>query len=382
MSAAEVAQNVNEELRRTPLYQAHVDAGARMVPFAGWEMPVQYAGIAAEHAAVREKAGLFDVSHMGEIEFHGPGALPALQSLLTNDISVLHAGDAQYALLTNERGGIIDDVITYCVAPKEHYLVCVNAGNQFKDFGWIEERVGGFPGAEIRFTSTDWGQLALQGPAAEKVLLDVFAGAGWEQRAKDLKFMQFIAAEHGHGRIYVARSGYTGEDGFEIFVPAERAQWYWEQILAHDDVTPAGLGARDTLRLEAKLPLHGNDIDEDTSPLEAGLGFAVKLDKAADFAGKSVLAKQKEAGVSRKLVGFELTGKGIARHGYPVIVEGEPFGEVRSGTQTPTVGKPIGLAYLPTGKHEVGTEFAVDIRGKHVPAVVVKTPFVPSRAKR
>lgn len=373
---------MSEELRRTPLYQAHLDAGAKMVPFSGWEMPVQYAGIAAEHAAVRERAGLFDVSHMGEIEFSGSGALAALQSLLTNDISVLEAGDAQYALLTNERGGIIDDVITYCVEPHEHYLVCVNAGNQFKDFDWIKERIAGFPGVEFRFTSNDWAQIALQGPEAEFALTQTFAGAGWEKRAADLKFMKFITAEHEGARIYVTRSGYTGEDGFEIFIPADHARLFWDELLNHDAVEPAGLGARDTLRLEAKLPLHGNDIDEDTSPLEAGLGFAVKLAKTADFPGKAVLARQKEEGVSRKLVGFELTGKGIARHGYPVIVDGKPFGEVRSGTKTPTVNKPIGLAYLPTGKHEIGTEFAVDIRGKEIPAVVVKTPFVPSGAKR
>ncbi|MCB0218072.1 MAG: glycine cleavage system aminomethyltransferase GcvT, partial [Chrysiogenetes bacterium] len=334
---------MSEELRRTPLYQAHLDAGAKMVPFSGWEMPVQYAGIAAEHAAVRERAGLFDVSHMGEIEFSGSGALAALQSLLTNDISVLEAGDAQYALLTNERGGIVDDVITYCVEPHEHYLLCVNAGNQFKDFDWIKERIAGFPGVEFRFTSNDWAQIALQGPEAERALTQSFAGAGWEKRVADLKFMKFITAEHEGARIYIARSGYTGEDGFEIFIPADHARLFWDELLNHDAVEPAGLGARDTLRLEAKLPLHGNDIDEDTSPLEAGLGFAVKLGKTAECPGKAVLAKQKEEGVSRKLVGFELTGKGIARHGYPVIVDGKPFGEVRSGTKTPTVGKPIGL---------------------------------------
>jgi len=371
---------MSDALQRTPLYDVHVAAGARMVPFAGWEMPVQYEGVLAEHHHVRKGAGLFDVSHMGEIELRGKGCLEALQHLLTNDVSALKAGEAQYALLCNERGGIIDDVITYCVEPGLHYLACVNASNAPKDFDWILGRGSKFC-ADIRNTSGAWAQIALQGPRAEEVMAKAFSKEPWLAAAKTLSFMHFAAASHAGGRIYVARSGYTGEDGFEIFLPSELAVDFWK-ALVQAGARPCGLGARDTLRLEAKLPLHGNDIDEETTPLEAGLGFGVKLSKKEDFPGKKALEQQKAQGVKRKLVGFELTAPGIARHGYPVKVDGKPFGAVRSGTQSPSLAKAIGLAYLPVEKSAPGSVFAVEIRGKDLPAVVVQTPFVPQRVKR
>ncbi|MEW6776654.1 MAG: glycine cleavage system aminomethyltransferase GcvT [Bdellovibrionota bacterium] len=369
-----------DTLKRTPLFDFHVKLGARMVPFAGWEMPVQYAGVIEEHHNVRKHAGLFDVSHMGEIEFREKGSLEALQHLLSNDLSGLRAGEAQYALLCNERGGIVDDVISYCVAPGKHYLVCVNASNADKDFAWMKER-GAKYCHSIENTSSKWAQLALQGPESEKILSQVFSSEAWAKDLSKLVFMKFFPAALSGKPIYVARSGYTGEDGFEIFLPNELAVPVAEKILA-GGAKPIGLGARDTLRLEMKYPLHGNDIDEETTPLEAGLGFAVKLGKKEFFPGKDVLEKQKKDGVPRKLIGFAVTSTGIARHGYPVKVDGQKFGEVRSGTQSPTLGKPIGLAYLPTARSAVGNKFAVEIRGKDVDCEVVPTPFVKAGVKR
>lgn len=369
-----------EKLKRTPLYDVHVAAGARIVPFAGYEMPVQYEGVIAEHHAVRNEAGIFDVSHMGEVEFRGKGALEALDRLVTNDVSSLSEGKAQYALLCNEDGGIIDDLIIYCLERGSHYLVCVNAANASKDFAWMRER-GGELCKQIEDTSSKWAQLALQGPLSERLLQSAFSSTSWAERLEELRFMDFFEGTFQDKPIIVSRSGYTGEDGFEIWLAPAAAADAWERLVA-EGARPCGLGARDTLRLEMKYPLHGNDITEETSPVEAGLNFAVKLGKKEPFIGQVALQKQKEEGISRKLIGFELQDPGIARRGHPVKVDGEPFGEVTSGNRSPTLGKSIGLCYLPLEKTNPGTKFAVEVRGKDLGAMVVPTPFVSPHVKR
>ncbi len=354
------------ELRRTPLYERHVALGAKMVPFAGWEMPVQYEGVIAEHRKVRSAAGLFDVSHMGEIEFRGRNALAACQKLFTNDASKLAVGQAQYTLLCNEQGGIIDDVIVYRLGD-EHYFAVVNAGNQFTDYDWIRERATGL--CEPEFTSEAWAQIALQGPLSAKVLTRYTKA----DLAK-LPYMHAVYGEVAGRRVLVSRSGYTGEDGFEIYSESRFGPELWDLLLSNREVSPAGLGARDTLRLEMKYPLHGNDITPQDTPLEAGLGWAVKFNH--EFTGRGALAAQKAAGVQRRLVGFELRGNGIPRSHYKVRTYLGESGEVRSGTKTPTTDKPIGLCYLPATQAGIGTAFEVEIRGQWLPAEVVKTPFV------
>jgi aminomethyltransferase len=354
--------------QRTALYDVHVRAGARMVEFAGWDMPVQYQGILAEHAAVRERAGLFDVSHMGEIVFRGPKALEALQRLFTNDLSRCADGQAQYGVLCREDGGIVDDVVVYRRAADD-LLVCVNASNRQKDFDWLH---GHAFGAEVTNESDAWGQLALQGPRAPEVLQKLTS-----LRLSSIGTYRFAPGDVAGVPCLVARTGYTGEDGFELFCEAPRSPALWSALLeagAAEGVVPAGLGARDSLRLEMAYRLYGNDMDDGTTPLEAGLGWVVKLDKG-DFVGRGALVKQKEAGLSRKLVGFTLTEPGIPRHGHPVLQDGKPVGSVTSGTRSPSLGTSIGLAYVPPGLAAEGSTFAVDIRGRAVAARVVKTPF-------
>ncbi len=354
---------------RTPLYERHVEAGARIVDFAGWEMPVQYSGILEEHEAVRTRAGLFDVSHMGEVVFRGPRAAEALGRLFTNDLRKLVDGQAQYGCLCRPNGGIVDDVIVYRRGT-EDWLVCVNAGNRQKDFEWL--RAGEGPGVAVKNESDDWAQLAIQGPKA----------AGIVQRlSKDdllgVKTFHFRPAEVAGVSCLAARTGYTGEDGFELFCLPDKAARLWDALLEGgkgDGAIPAGLGARDSLRLESAYRLYGSDMDDDTTPLEAGLGWVVKLDKG-DFTGRDALLAQKAAGPTRRLVGFTLTERGIPRHGYPVLSEGKPAGVVTSGTQSPTLKIPVGLAYVPTVLSAEGSTFAVEIRGRAVAAKVVKTPF-------
>jgi aminomethyltransferase len=353
---------------RTPLHDVHVRAGGRMVEFAGWEMPVQYQGILAEHAAVRQRAGLFDVSHMGEVVFRGPRALEALQRLFTNDLSRCADGQAQYGVLCREDGGIVDDVVVYRRAADD-LLVCVNAANRRKDFDWLHGRAGG---AEVANESDAWGQLALQGPRAPDVLQRLTS-----LRLPSIGAYRFAAADVAGLPCLVARTGYTGEDGFELFCEASRAPALWAALLEAgrpEEVVPCGLGARDSLRLEMAYRLYGSDMDDGTTPLEAGLGWVVKLDKG-EFVGRSALLAQKEAGLSRKLVGFTLTEPGIPRHGYAVLQDGKPVGTVTSGTRSPTLGISIGLAYVPPGLAAEGSTFAVDVRGRPVAAKVVKTPF-------
>ena len=359
---------------RTPLYPAHLEANARMVEFAGWDMPVQYQGVLEEHKAVRERVGLFDVSHMGEVMVEGPRALEETQRLITNDLSKCADGQAQYSALLNERGGVIDDIIVYRFSP-ERLFICVNASGREKDFEWMKAHLGG--GATVTQCSDDWAQIAVQGPLAAGIV-----DALCEPKVIDLAYYHFREATvAGVAGCIVARTGYTGEDGFEIFCPPLQAKHLWD-TLREKGGTPCGLGARDSLRLEVAYRLYGNDMDEDHTPLEAGLGWIVKLDKPAGFIGADALKKQKAEGLKRKLVGFKLTGKGIARHGYPVLSQGARVGEVTSGTMSPVLKEPIGLAYVPSGLSKEGTAFDIEIRGKPVAATVVKTPFVTKSASK
>ncbi len=360
------------ELLRTPLHDVHVRLGSKLVPFAGFEMPVLYRSMLDEHRAVRERAGLFDVSHMGEIVLRGPDALRAVQRLVTNDLASCAVGQAMYAAVCNERGGIVDDVVVYRRAPDD-FLVCVNASNREKDFRWFAERTKDLRSLELRDEGGDWAQLALQGPRAQAILsrltkLDLASIGSY----------RFAQGEVAGRSALVARTGYTGEDGFEIFCAPKDAVPVWDALMeagAPDGLTPCGLGARDSLRTEMKYCLYGNDIDDETTPLEAGLGWIVKLGKGEPFIGAEALRAEKAAGLPRKLVGFRLLEKGIPRHGYPVLVDGKRVSEVRSGTLSPTLDLPIGMAYLPADRAELGSRFAVEIRGRAVPAEVVPTPF-------
>jgi aminomethyltransferase len=354
--------------QRTPLYETHVRSGARIVEFAGWEMPVQYEGILAEHEAVRTRVGLFDVSHMGEVVFRGPRALEALNRVFTNDLGKVADGQAQYGCLCREDGGIVDDVVVYRRAADD-LLVCVNAGNRQKDFDWLAGHAGG---ADVKNESDAWAQLALQGPKA----------AGLLQRLTKVNLSQMRSYRFAPGDVagipcIVARTGYTGEDGFELFCPSDRGAALWDALMAAgkpEGIAPAGLGCRDSLRLEMAYRLYGSDMDDRTTPLEAGLAWVVKLDKG-EFVGREALLRQREQGLARKLVGFTLTDPGIPRHGYAVLQDGRKVGEVTSGTKSPSLGIAIGLAYVPTALAAEGSTFAIEIRGRAAAARVVKTPF-------
>ncbi len=366
---------MNDSLRRTALHDAHVSLGARIVPFAGWEMPVQYAGVVAEHKAVREAAGLFDVCHMGELELRGEHAVAVVDYLVTNDFKSLAVGRALYTVCCNAEGTILDDLILYKRGLEDVLVVC-NASNRAKIAAHFAKAAEHH--CEFRDVSDETGLIALQGPRA----VDVMRAAGASEATLALPSFAFARDTVGGVAVTAARTGYTGEDGFEIFVHDADAAALWSALMAAGrpfGLAPAGLGARDTLRLEARLSLYGNDIDETTTPLEAGLAWVVKLDKG-DFVGRDALVRAKETGLSRKLVGFEMTGRGIARHGYPLVASGAdagsaPIGLVTSGSPGPTVGKNIGLGYVPAALAAIGSAFAVEIRGQAVPAVVVKTPF-------
>ncbi len=357
-------------LKKTPLHDRHVALGARLVDFAGWEMPVQYRGVIEEHLAVRMAAGLFDVSHMGEILVHGPGALGAVQHLASNDASRLADGQAQYSALLTPEGTPVDDIYVYRLAP-ERFLLVVNASNDDKDYAWVRDHIKGEARADHE--SERWAQMALQGPKAETILsLLTSASLG------SLPRNGFVNSAIAGRDAMIARTGYTGEDGFEIYCPPASAGLIWDALLekgAAHGIEPAGLGARDTLRLEACLALYGNDIDESTTLLEAGLGFIVKLDKPGGFIGSGALARQKAEGLSRRLIGFEMVERGIARHGYPVESDGVKVGQVTSGTYGPFVRRNIGMTYLPSAQAGEGSGFHVIIRGKPVAARVTRMPF-------
>jgi aminomethyltransferase len=357
-------------MRRTPFYVYHKEAGARLIDFGGWEMPVQYTGIIDEHAACRARAGLFDVSHMGESRVRGPRAFEVVQKITCTDVAVLVDGRIQYSAFLTERGTFVDDLLTYRLAPDD-YLLVVNASNTPKDVAWAKSFA--VDGATVEDESPAWSQIAIQGPLAQEIL-QPFVKADLATVA----YYWFTWADVLGARCIVSRTGYTGEDGFEIYGPAGSAPALWNALIeagTPKGLLPAGLGARDTLRLEAKLSLYGNELDDTVTPWEADLGWIVKM-KKGDFVGRDALAKQKADGLTKKLAGFFVEGRGIARHGYPLKVEGSgEAGVVTSGTQTPTVGKALGLAYVPLAAATLGTRLLVDVRGKDVPAVVVPTPF-------
>ena len=359
-------------LKTTPLHASHVALGARMVPFGGWHMPVEYSGISHEHLAVRERAGLFDVSHMGEIEIAGADALAAVQTISTNDASRLAIGQIQYSALSTPAGTFVDDILVYRQAD-DHFLLVVNASNIDKDAAWIREALGAFDDAVMVNASNRYALIALQGPVAADVLQTL--------TAIDLASMKYYWFEHGEiagVRGTVSRTGYTGEDGFEVFVPPAHAPRVWDAMLeAGRDagVVPAGLGARDTLRLEASMRLYGNDMDETTTVIEADLGWIVGWKKTTPFNGEDVLRRQKAEGAPRRLVGLEMVDRAIARHGYPVLVDGEAVGVVTSGTQTPFLKKALAMAYLPANAAEIDRLVEVDVRGRRAAARVVPMPF-------
>jgi aminomethyltransferase len=358
-------------LKRTPLHACHGALGGRMMAFGGWEMPLQYAGIAAEHRAVRERAGLFDVSHMGEVEIAGQDALAAVQRICCNDAAALDVGQVQYSALTTHDGTFVDDLLVYRLAA-DHFLLVINAANIDTDCTWIRQEIRAAGDVVAVNASSRYALLALQGPAAERILQ---ALTGVE--LPDLRYYWFASGEVAGVRATISRTGYTGEDGFELFVAPQAAPRVWDALLdagAPEGLQAAGLGARDTLRLEAAMRLFGSDIDGTTTVLEAGLGWIVGWEKPS-FIGREALLKQREAGVDRKLVGFEMAGPGIARHGYAVHAGGGQVGVVTSGTRTPSVGKAIGLAYVPAAGTAPGTEYEVDVRGRRVPARVVPLPF-------
>jgi aminomethyltransferase len=355
-------------LKRTPLYALHRELGAKMVDFGGWEMPVQYEGILEEHRAVRERVGLFDVSHMGEFELTGPDALPALQSLTPNDVGRLADGRCHYSAFLTEQGTFVDDLLVYRRAANS-YLVVVNAGNTGKDFQWAKAHAQG--DLRLEDKSAAYALIAVQGPLAAAVMSRVS-----KPDPSDLPYYGFRDTQVLGSPALVSRTGYTGEDGFEIYLDPQYAEKVFRGLLEAgrpEGAAPCGLGARDTLRLEAKMALYGNDIDDTVTPWEADLGWIVKM-KKGDFLGREALERQKEQGVPRKLVGFEMVDRGIARHGYPAQT---PAGQgvVTSGTHSPTLGRPIGLAMVPSGAQTVGTEFEVDIRGRRARARIVETPF-------
>ena len=360
-------------MNRTPLFDEHVRAGGKMVDFAGYEMPIQYpTGIVAEHRAVRQNAGLFDLSHMGEFFFTGAGTGPAIDRLVSSDIAGLAVGQARYGLLTNERGTIVDDVIVYRLGDDE-YLMVVNAANVEKDRAHIRSHLA--PGVGFEDRSSEMALIAIQGPRAATILSTVTDLEIREQSIESLPPFGVVRARVANSRAIVARTGYTGEDGFEVFVDNDRAVQVWSRLMAagaSTGIIPIGLGARDTLRLEARFSLYGNDIDETTGPIEAGLGWTTKLDK--DFVGRDVIAAAKERGPERRIVGLVVDG-GVARHGHDVTKDGVVVGQVTSGTFGPTVQQNIALAYVPAALSKVGTDLAVRIRERDVPAKVVKTPF-------
>jgi aminomethyltransferase len=366
-----MSQPAPAPLKKTPLNAAHRSLGARMVEFGGWDMPVEYSGIVDEHLAVRSRAGLFDVSHMGQIEIAGTDALKAVQHITSNDASRLSVNQAHYSALTTPQGTFVDDVLTYKLSD-QHFMFVVNASNIIKDFKWITEQIAGVGDAVAVNTSSRYALIALQGPAARDVL-QTLTGVN----LGEVKYYWFTTGEVANVLATISRTGYTGEDGFEVFVPPAQAERVWNAILMAGKpagVVPAGLGARDTLRLEAAMRLYGNDMDETTTVLEADLGWIVGW-KKEEFIGADVLRRQKAEGTPRKLVGFEVMDRAIARHGYTAYANGEKAGVVTSGTQTPYLKKAIGMVYLPVASGTPGTEFEIDVRGRRVKAQVVAMPF-------
>lgn len=361
---------MSTDLKSTALEQIHIALGAKMVPFAGYNMPVQYSGLRQEHAAVRQGAGMFDVSHMGEFFVEGPDAIPFLQKVTSNDVSKLIPGKIQYSCFPNEQGGIVDDLLVYCFS-EEHFLLVVNASNMDKDWNHLQNYTSGFE-VELSNQSDDYSLLAVQGPKATEILQTLT-----QVNLNEIRYYNFIIGRiAGIEEVIISATGYTGAGGFELYVPNEHAAKLWNSVIEAGEpygLLPAGLGARDTLRLEMGMCLYGNDIDDTTSPLEAGLGWITKFSK--DFISSQTFAKQKEEGLSKKLVGFEMIDRGIPRHGYEIAKNGKVVGRVTSGTASPSTGKNIGMGYVPIELSAEGSEFDVLIRNKSIKAQVVKLPF-------
>lgn len=361
---------MNMPLKRTPLYAEHVALGGKIVPFAGWEMPVQYpAGITSEHRAVREAAGLFDVSHMGEFVVRGPQAADLVQRVTVNDSSRMEVGQAQYSAMCLEHGGIVDDLIVYRFP--DHWMLVVNASNLDKDLAWIRGHVDGLD-VEVEDRSDRLALIALQGPASREILRPLAS-----PDVDEVRYYRFKEGTVNGAAAIVAGTGYTGEDGFELCVAAEDAVGVWRALLEAGQgsgLVPAGLGSRDSLRLEVGYALYGNDLDEDHTPLESGLGWITKLDKG-DFIGRDALVRQKEAGVPRRLVGLKVVGKGFPRHGYPILTDGRAVGVVTSGTVSPSLGWGVAMGYVPPELAKPDTALQIDVRGKAVDALVQRPPF-------
>lgn len=360
-----------ETLKKTPLNEVHRSLGGKMVDFGGWDMPVQYpAGVIAEHLATRERAGLFDVSHMGEIHVDGADAIPFVNSITTNDVAKLVDGQAHYSALTNERGGVIDDLLVYRFA-EDRLLLVVNAGTQDNDWDWISSNRGDYD-VDLRHASVDYCQIAIQGPKATGILQKLT-----ETDLSAVKYYHFTTGEVDGVSSIISRTGYTGEDGFEVYADASAAEQLWNKMMEagqEEGISPCGLAARNTLRLESAMSLYGHELGEDISPLEANLGWICKLGKG-EFVGREALLKQKESGLDRKLVGFEMVDKGIARDGFPVFIDDEKLGYVTSGSPAPYLKKNIGLAFVPADFANEGQEIKIDVRGKLLSAKIVPTPF-------
>ncbi|MEB3309816.1 MAG: glycine cleavage system aminomethyltransferase GcvT [Snowella sp.] len=362
-------------LARTPLYAVVLEQKPKMTAFSGWEMPVQFTGLKQEHAAIRNGVGMFDISHMGKFVMQGQQVFAELQKLVPSDLSRLTPGRAQYTVLLNEQGGIIDDIIIYHQGETEtgeqRATVIVNAGTKDKDKDWLLTHL---ESSKVNFAdlSAEKVLIAIQGPNALATLQALVP-----DNLGDLPAFGHLETTVFDEPAFIARTGYTGEDGFEVMTDPETGEQLWRSLLGVG-VIPCGLGARDTLRLEAAMCLYGQDIDDNTTPLEAGLGWLVHLDTAGDFIGRAILEQQKAEGVNRRLVGIEMEGRHIARHGYPVVSEGKPIGEITSGTQSPTLEKAIALAYVPSSFSKMGQTLEVEIRGKAYPATVVKKPFYKS----
>ncbi|HEY4602623.1 MAG TPA: glycine cleavage system aminomethyltransferase GcvT [Cerasibacillus sp.] len=365
------------QLKRTPLFSEYEKYGAKTIDFGGWDLPVQFSGIKHEHEVTRTKAGLFDVSHMGEIVVKGPKSLSFLQKMTTNDVSKLTLNRAQYTFMCNENGGVIDDFLIYML-DDNYYLLVVNAANTEKDLQWLNDH-NRYTNEELIISDVtkDYVQLALQGPKAETILQKLT-----DTNLKDIKFFRFRSDVRFHGlntEAIVSRTGYTGEDGFEIYIDQSCGSKLWNALLENgkeEGLEPVGLGARDTLRFEANLPLYGQELSEDITPIEAGLNFFVKVDKGVSFIGEDVLKDQLEKGTTRKLVGIEMIDRGIPRTGYDVWHEDERIGHVTSGTQAPTLKKNIGLALIKTAYAEEGTEIDVQVRKRKLKAKIIETPFL------
>jgi len=374
-------------LKRTPLFAAHQRLGGRLIEFGGWEMPVQYSSIVDEHLAVRRAGGLFDICHMGEVAVSGPGALAFLNHLLTNDAAKLAVGQGQYTLMCNERGGVIDDLYAYRVGEQE-FLLVINASRIEADIAWMEKQLAAWPArAQVRLVnqSEALGAVALQGPRARGFIDEVFpgpfTGGAKVAKASELKKNEIAATQFGGRTVWIGCTGYTGEDGFEIIAPARLMEEIWNKLLAAGHahcLQPAGLGARDTLRTEVCYPLYGHELDENTTPVEAGVGFFVALDKG-DFIGRSVLAEQKAKGTAKKCIAFKMTDKSAPpRPHYAIWSSGAgagKIGEVVSGTQSPSLGVGIGLGYVPPEFAKAGTNIEIEIRGRRSPAVIVPKPI-------